>query len=270
LKEYRDFLNKLLKTVRNELLTKYRDPYYLKVTGRGAGGDPTLLIDKVSEDVIVEGVREAFPNCTIVSEERGIEDIGRGGPPYVVIDPLDGSVNATRGYLRFSISIAIAEGERLKDVKAGAVIDVRTSDFFEAYEGFGLFVNGRRAKASNVNRLEEALISVPVTHYARTGNLDLVIPLLRSARRVRSLGSTSLEVSYVGAGALDAMVDLSGRARNVDIAAAYLMVKEGGGVITDEELGELDVSLKGINGLSFIAASNLDLARSILSHIRSE
>ncbi|OYT62857.1 MAG: hypothetical protein B6U69_00730 [Thermofilum sp. ex4484_15] len=267
MREYREFLNKVLRRVRGEVLSRL-NPYFFREVGKGAGGDSTLMIDKVAEELILENIRSAFPNSTVVSEESGVVEVGKGGPPFVIVDPIDGSLNATRDFLKFSISIAIAEGKRLSDVSAGGVMDVRCGDFFEAYRGFGVFVNGKRVKTSKVKQVEEAIISIPITHYAKASKLDILTSLLNVAKRVRNLGSTSLELSYVGAGIFDAFVDLSGRTRNVDIAAAYLIVKEGGGVILSGEMEELDGRVDTITDLSVLAASSSELANSIFSLIK--
>src|SRR3954470_10830772 len=85
----------------------------LEETGeRGEGGDQTLIIDQAAEDAMFaeldrlhgEGVR-----FTAVSEERGEVDFG-DADIRVVIDPLDGSLNAKRGLPSHAISVAVADG----------------------------------------------------------------------------------------------------------------------------------------------------------------
>src|SRR4051794_17562750 len=84
----------------------------VKETGtRGEGGDRTLLIDEAAEDVVFEELERLYAEgarFTAVSEERGVVDFGGDGQ-WVVIDPIDGSVNAKRGLPHFALSIAVAE-----------------------------------------------------------------------------------------------------------------------------------------------------------------
>src|ERR1700742_2979397 len=79
---------------------------------RGEGGDRTLLIDEAAEDVVfaeLQKLHDAGARFTAVSEERGIVDFG--SPDLrVVIDPIDGSVNAKRGLPHYALSVAVADG----------------------------------------------------------------------------------------------------------------------------------------------------------------
>src|SRR3954471_24115814 len=82
----------------------------VKETGtRGEGGDQTLLIDEAAEDVVFAALQrpsDAGARFTAVSEERGIVDFG-SPEVRVVIDPIDGSVNAKRGLPHFALSLAV-------------------------------------------------------------------------------------------------------------------------------------------------------------------
>src|SRR3954465_4262274 len=85
-------------------------------TGRGEGGDRTLVIDKAAEDVVIAELEAVGVPLTAVSEERGELELHGGGPPWAVVDPVDGSLNAKRGLPYASLSIAIAEAPTLDDV----------------------------------------------------------------------------------------------------------------------------------------------------------
>src|SRR5438128_1379189 len=89
------------------------------VVGAGLGGDETTAIDKAAEDAILARVRDAAGS--VVSEEIG--RVGGGALPLVVVDPIDGSLNAKRGIPFFSLSIAVAEGETMDAVVFGYVFD---------------------------------------------------------------------------------------------------------------------------------------------------
>ena len=89
------------------------------VVGAGLGGDDTTAIDKAAEDAILARFRDAAG--AVVSEEVG--RLGGEALPLVVVDPIDGSLNAKRGIPFFSLSIAVAEGETMDDVVFGFVHD---------------------------------------------------------------------------------------------------------------------------------------------------
>jgi myo-inositol-1(or 4)-monophosphatase len=109
------------------------------VVGAGLGGDETTAIDQAAEDAIVARFRDL--DVTIVSEEVG--RLG-AGPTLVVVDPIDGSLNAKRGIPFFSLSIAVADGETMDDVHFGFVHDFGTGEEWTAVRGEGAYLNGER------------------------------------------------------------------------------------------------------------------------------
>ena len=104
---------------------------------RGEGGDRTLLIDEAAEDVVfaeLQGLYDAGARFTAVSEERGVVDFG-SPDKLVVIDPIDGSVNAKRGLPHFALSVAVAEGATMADVTFGFVRDFGPEEEWVAWRG---------------------------------------------------------------------------------------------------------------------------------------
>src|SRR3954463_13763689 len=112
----------------------------VKETGtRGEGGDQTLLIDEAAEDVVfaeLQKLHDAGARFTAVSEERGVVEFG-GDSLRVVIDPIDGSVNAKRGLPHFALSIAVAEGTTMADVVFGFVQDFGPDEEWVGWGGGG-------------------------------------------------------------------------------------------------------------------------------------
>ncbi len=106
--------------------------------GQGAGGDRTLEVDRACEDSILAVLaREAPASYSLVSEETGITEVA-GAPWRVVLDPLDGSLNAKRGLEPFCASIALAAGDTLRDVEVAHIRDYLRPHAFSAVRGGGL------------------------------------------------------------------------------------------------------------------------------------
>src|SRR3954468_18687450 len=111
---------------------------------RGEGGDRTLEIDQAAEDVVfteLEALHDAGARFTAVSEERGVVDFGSGAL-LVVIDPIDGSLNAKRGLPHHALSVAVAHGDTMADVVFGFVQDFGPREEWVAWRGRGAQLDG--------------------------------------------------------------------------------------------------------------------------------
>jgi myo-inositol-1(or 4)-monophosphatase len=190
------------------------------VVGEGLGGDETTAIDKAAEDVIIARVREAAG--AVVSEEIG--RLGDSATPLVVVDPIDGSLNAKRGIPFFSISIAVAEGEMMRNVSFGFVFDFGSREEWTARRGEGAWLNGERLGAVRPKD-EVEILSFEAT---RTTLIAEQAPKIADlAYRLRIMGSLALSLCHLAAGRVDAVCSLK-PARSVDIAAAQLLCTELG------------------------------------------
>jgi myo-inositol-1(or 4)-monophosphatase len=199
---------------------------------RGEGGDRTLVIDSAVEDVVFAELErlhaEGLRFCAI-SEERGVVDFGGDGL-RVVIDPIDGSLNAKRGLPNVAISIAVATGPTMDDVQFAYVYDLGPGEEWWARRGEGAWLNDRR------------LLDVPPERRDREGRLELVAlesanprwiargieGLERSVHRIRAIGTMAVSMCQVADARVDGMLTLW-RCRAVDVAAAQLIVRESGG-----------------------------------------
>ncbi len=198
----------------------------------GAGGDRTLVIDQLAEDLVMEqlgGLHAAGARFTVVSEECGVIDLGDGGT-IVVVDPIDGSLNAKRGLPHHALSIAVADGPTMADVAFAYVYDFGPGEEWLAERGAGAWLDG--------DRVDE----VPAERRTSDGRLEVVAvesadprwlaassdALLEHVHRVRAIGSIAISMCQVAAGRADAMASLR-LCRSVDAAAAQLIVRESGG-----------------------------------------
>ena len=188
------------------------------VVGAGEGGDETTAIDAAAERVILERFRGE--DVRIVSEEVGVEGDGRW---TVVVDPIDGSLNAKRGIPFFSISIAVADGDTMDDVFFGYVFDFGTGEEWTATRGGGAQLNGAPITERPKDELEILSFEATTTAYVseNAARIDGV------AHRLRVMGSLAITLCHLAAGRVDGVVSLKA-ARSVDIAAAQLLVREQG------------------------------------------
>jgi myo-inositol-1(or 4)-monophosphatase len=194
------------------------------VLRRGEGGDDTTAIDQAAEDAVVSRLAALGQDFVLVSEELGERTFGAGGVRRVVVDPVDGSVNAKRGIPFFSFSLAVADGDTMHDVVFGYVYDFGTGEEWTAERGRGASLGGERLAGPPPKDTIEILSFEGTTTHAiaeRIARLDGV------AGRVRVMGSLALSLCHLAAGRVDAVCSLK-EARSVDIAAAQLLVRERG------------------------------------------
>ena len=211
--------------------------------GRGEGGDRSLAIDRRAEDVAfdeLEALHDAGHEFTAVSEERGTVRFGDGASPVlVVIDPIDGSLNARRTIPSHAFSLAVASGPAMADVEFGYVYDFGASEEFAATRGEGATLNGRPLRAEGPGYGLE-IVGLESAKPERI--LPMLEELAGKAFRLRVVGSIAIAVSYVAAGRFDGM--LTARAcRSVDVAAAQLVAREAGAALEFPGFEELRAPL---------------------------
>jgi myo-inositol-1(or 4)-monophosphatase len=215
------------------------------VVGAGEGGDETTAIDAAAEAVILARFRGQ--DVRIVSEEVGVEGDGRY---TVVVDPIDGSLNAKRGIPFFSISVAVADGETMDDVFFGYVFDFGSVEEWTALRGGGAFLNGERITERPKDVLE--ILSFEATTLAYV--TERAAQFTGVAHRLRIMGSLAITLCHLAAGRVDGVVSLKG-ARSVDIAAAQLLVREQGLAIDLPEAAPFGSAPLDLVGRSRLAAA---------------
>jgi myo-inositol-1(or 4)-monophosphatase len=259
--DYLEVLREVLEESRSKIVESLKNPAVFKpVYGK------TLLIDKLAEKAVVDSLSEKIGGFTLISEEAGMVKVNGGGSLVAVLDPIDGSTNASRGFPLYSTSLALAEGYSLSDVVAGGVVDFPKGDVYYAARGVGAFLNGRRITVSNIKVLSESVITLDVSAKGKAFKyLHLLSPIIEKAYSVRSLGSNVLHLCMVASGVFDAFIDLRGVLRAIDASAGILIVEEAGGVVIDGFGVELNFKLAVDTRLSLIAASTAELASEIVN-----
>jgi myo-inositol-1(or 4)-monophosphatase len=211
---------------------------------RGGGGDRTLVIDAAAEDAVFAELERLYSEgarFTAISEERGRVDFGDPGV-LVVIDPIDGSMNAKRGLTHHALSIAVSEGPTMADVVFGYVYDLGPEEEWRAVRGEGAWRNDERLEGTaperrdSAGKLEVLAIESADPRWLAARSMALV----DVAHRIRAIGSIAISLCQVAATRVDGMATLW-KCRAVDAAAAQLIVRESGGYVAftamDDPLG---------------------------------
>ncbi len=208
---------------------------------RGSGGDRTLVIDADAEAVVfaeLDTLSAQGFRFHALSEERGEVDFG-DRQVRVIIDPIDGSLNAKRDALHYALSVAVADGETAADVIFGFVHDFGSGEEWWARRGEGAFLNGERLnpelpeRRSRDGKLELLGIESADPRWVAAA----IDGLQASAHRLRAMGTIACTLCQVAAARFDGMVTLS-RCRGVDAAAGQLIVREAGGVVAFTAYGD--------------------------------
>ena len=187
--------------------------------------------DLKAEKIIIEELKKARPNYSIISEESGIENNKDKNNTWI-IDPIDGTVNFLHGVPHFAISIALKSND---EIVSGLIFDPIKNEMFFAEKESGAFFNNHRVKVSKKNELNNCLF---VTGGKINQELDL---------SYRKSGCAALDMAYVAAGRYDGYFQ---KDLNLwDIAAGIILVKEAGGI-----LNEINLSVN--NNIKIIASSD--------------
>ena len=216
-----------------------------QVIGVGAGGDHTVYVDSLAEEIAIRHLEEAYRSglrFRLVSEELGERDFG--GRELILVDPVDGSLNAKNGIPYYCVILAAAEADRLDDVTLGFVSNLVNGDEFYAIKGAGAFRAGAPLRASaqaTDGRFDLIQIDAPSPLSA----LEVARPLIGNSDRLRILGSAGLNLCYTATGAIALQV-APVPVRAFDLAGPLLILAESGGVATDLDgapLGAVSTSL---------------------------
>jgi myo-inositol-1(or 4)-monophosphatase len=203
--------------------------------GRGEGGDMTLAIDGAVEDVVFAELEGLDVGLCAVSEERGLVRINGGGPLTVVIDPIDGSLNAKRRLPFYSLSIAVADGDDMESVTFGYVANFPTGEEWWAMRGEGAYLAGDRLEPAEPDTALEILGVESAHPWLVAAGADAIAHT--EAHRLRMIGSIALSLCFVASARFDGMLCLR-PARSVDVAAGQLIVREAGGAVAFPDAGE--------------------------------
>ncbi|MGC8937117.1 MAG: inositol monophosphatase family protein [Candidatus Methanomethylicaceae archaeon] len=250
-----------------DAISKISPQSSLEVIKIGAGGDQSKLIDLVAEEAAISFLRAAGFEGRLISEEIGEKRFGNKDYPILLLDPIDGTTNAVRGMIPYSISAALSSGEALSSVFASTVVELPSGRVYNAVKGGGAYLNGRRISINNPPPIRYAIIGVDINVRRDRTKIDQILPILSEVKNIRVMGTAALELCYVASGGLDLYIDNRGLLRVTDIAASYLILKEAGASILRLDGSELDAPLNLSERISLLAG-HYNLCIEALSKIK--
>ncbi len=185
--------------------------------------------DKMADELIVQGIKRAYPEHSLLTEESGFLE---GDPDWLwIVDSLDGTSDFASLNPFFSVCIALMHKQ---EIVLGATYAPAIGEFYLAEKGKGAYLNQRRIQVSEISHLRQSYV-----FYCEGGEKDR----LRSGRilnqiypevmDLRKLGSAGLETAWVAAGKGEAY--LTTKIEPWDVASGVLLVQEAGGEVTDFE-----------------------------------
>ncbi|MGL4861247.1 MAG: inositol-1-monophosphatase [Enterobacteriaceae bacterium] len=244
----------------NLIAKHYETPDSVKTSQKGSN-DFVTNVDRNAEQAIIEVIRKAYPQHTIIGEECG-ELQGEQADTQWIIDPLDGTSNFVKRFPHFAVSIAVRVKGR---TEVGVVYDPMLNELFTTVRGQGAQLNGYRLRSSPVKNLQGTILATGFPFRLKQHShayLGMVDKLFIECADFRRTGSAALDLAYVAASRVDGFFEIG--LKPWDFAAGELLVREAGGLVCDF-VGGHNHYLSGN-----IVAGNPKVVQGILSTIRDQ
>ncbi len=260
-KYWLDLSYKISTNVEDAVKQAQEDPEVNTITKMGADGTPTHKIDEYAENAAIKTIEKSGKSLILISEEIGTIKIGNDtAEAIIVMDPLDGTTNALKKIPCYGISIAVATATpeedvdklTLDDIEIAYVKNFPTGDVYTAVKGHGALKNDQKIQVSNITEMS----STTICTYIYRAKIEQIADLCKAVRRIRIIGSIAVELCYVADGTYESFIDARKIVRILDIAAAQLIIKENGGIVTNHENKKLTNKLSLKEKTSIIASSN--------------
>jgi myo-inositol-1(or 4)-monophosphatase len=186
-------------------------------------------VDHEAEAIIIESIRERYPEHAFLAEESGRQ--GEGDFVWI-IDPLDGTTNFVHGFPVFAVSLALQVRDELE---VGVVYDPNRQELFTAIRGQGAQLDGRRIRVSQREGLDGALIGTGFPYRSSEqwmqAYLRMLEAVLKNTAGIRRPGAAALDLAYVAAGRLDGFWEFG--LQTWDMAAGAVLIREAGGIVSE-------------------------------------
>jgi len=201
----------------------------LTIEHKSSSIDPVTQIDKEAEAIIVDIIKNNYPDHAILAEEGGTNN--SGSEYRWIIDPLDGTVNFTHGLPIYCVSIGVEHNGKMV---AGVVYDPNADELYTAERGKGAFLNNKPISVSETDSLIQSILitGFPYDIHDNPDNtVERFVDFLMEAQAIRRLGSAAIDLCYIAAGRGDGFWEAF--IQPWDIAAGILLIEEAGGKVTD-------------------------------------
>lgn len=202
---------------------------------KSASVDLVTAADRASEALIVERLKDQFPDFLIIGEEGGAyENSGDADSYRWYVDPIDGTTNFAHGIPHFAVSMALTTDKN--EPIFGVIYDPMRDECFSAVKGLGATLNSKPIHVSKTEKLAQSVVgsgfpynkwTSPENNAENWGNF-----VVRS-QGIRRLGSAALDMAYVACGRLDGYWEH--HLSRWDVFAGIVIVQEAGGKVTDYE-----------------------------------
>ena len=201
------------------------------VTRKRGRSNFATTADHAAEKAIVQRLTAHDPAIPILAEESARKGL-RVSPRLWVVDPIDGTLNFSRGIPFYAVVIAYVEDGR---ARAAAVHSPRTKETFVASDGAGATLGGRAIHVSQTSRLSQALATASLSYRVVRGAKPKMARLAAACAGMRDVGSAALGITYVADGRFDIFAHqyLS----PWDIAAPGLIAREAGAKVLSLKTG---------------------------------
>jgi len=230
--------------------------------------DITRKMDMAAETALDTALLKRGLSARIISEELGDRIVGKEPDFMLVVDPIDGSTNATCGIPFFCTSLAYTDKTEIatfEDISMAVICDIQGNTYY-AQKGKGAYLNGKEISGKKRGTRPKPVVSVysyGVPHVP-AGLIELERSII-----VRALGSIALDMCFVADGTLDGIIDTRGLVSGYDIMASALILKESGGNLTDLKGNNLTNNVQ-VTGLSIAGTRKSDLHDKIIRMLDSQ
>lgn len=194
-------------------------------------------VDKSCEQTIIQIIQKKYPDHRILAEESGLTEKNNQADITWIIDPLDGTTNYIHGFPQFAVSIAVRYKDQLQQ---GVIYDPLRDELFSASRGQGAKLNDRRIRVSSRTHLKEALLGTGFSCKDPQNQLQAYFMIIQTLANevvgIRRAGSAALDLAYIASGRLDGFWEMG--LKIWDMAAGVLLIKEAGGIVSDNNGNE--------------------------------
>jgi myo-inositol-1(or 4)-monophosphatase len=226
----------------------------------------TMQFDREAEDIIISGLIESGHGFEIITEERAAFTTCDAPPYRIVIDPVDGSTNVTRGIVTAAVALAVLPIDAPiipENVQYALVGELFSGTVYQAQRDCGAFRNGHRCQVSSTKHMSQCIAGMNFDgrDVITLSKLLIQKPVLGKVRRT---GSSAMDVVYVASGAYDAFIDIGDILTGESFLASSSIVLEAGGIVSDQQGNNVQAIPHLSQGYSLVIAGTQELHHELL------